>query len=161
MFTNDASKVEQALEDINNMLERDGERYILNLFYIKAQLLFRLHRHTEALEALNKTQFNHDVQRAALFILTGKDKEAQIILDNFLASYIESINTEVDDIEETHIGILVLVSHLLERSFGDILKDNTNPDLDVTMLYEWMENFDGFSREGILESMWPPGISVE
>ena len=162
MHTDDASEIERAIEGVTVILGQDGERYVNDIYYIKAQLLFRLHRHDEALETFNKTQFNFDIQiaqRAALLILMGRDREAKIILDGFLASYIESINEGID-VTHAHIQTLAVVSRLLERSFEDTLNDNTNSRLTVMRLYEFVGFFDGLPKERILESMWPPGISA-
>ena len=157
-FTDDTAVITQAIDNINTILENDGEKYITNLYEVKARLLFRLNRHDEAMETLDKTKHNHDVQKAALLILMNKDEEAREILDNFIAVYMESINEGIN-IETSHAGILVVLSLLSGKSFNDILENNTNPGLNIAMLQDWADKFE-ITREDILQSMWPQPVGA-
>ena len=153
MVSNDISEINYAIKYVNDIIERDGEKYIHSIYYDKARLLFRTGKYSEALEILDITEFNYDIQKAALLILIGKDSDAEAILNNFLFDYIQSINAEVD-IEERHVGILVLISRLLDKNFDITLRDNNNPGLNAAMMYEWANIYDS-SKEDILRSMWP------
>jgi len=51
--------------------------------------LFKLHRYDEALIALNNSQFNNDLEKAALLILMGAESDAQMILNCFIVRFFE------------------------------------------------------------------------
>jgi len=157
IYSSDMSEIEKAVEYLDGIIEKDGEKYINSIYYDKAQLLFRLGKNTEALGTLNKSEFNYDLQKAGLLILMGNNEDAQILLDGFLSAYIRGVNS-TKKIEESHVGILVVVSFLSGRSFDEVLQGNRNRKLNAKMLRDYTIKFE-ITKEAILRSWWPDGQS--
>jgi len=160
-MSNDEQEINSAIGYIDNAIEKGWEKNIFSVYYDKARLLFKLGKYNEALETLGKSKNNYDIQKAALLIIMGNDKEAKLALDDFHIVLKESLLLR--SVTEVDIKVLFLISILSDTSFDDICseyvdsgyireeelnlyKNSLNSSKDVLLFT---------TKDDLLQSMWP------
>jgi tetratricopeptide (TPR) repeat protein len=141
--------VESAIEYIDSIIKNDGEKYIFSIYYDKAQLLYKLQKYNEAVETLQRTKNNYDIQMAALLIRMSKNNEAMLILRRFLTNYLKQ-----DTLTEKDIEVLCVVSLLSDGNLNEILNDCITLKGAQDIFFSKQSDF-GLTKEDLLQSMWP------
>jgi tetratricopeptide (TPR) repeat protein len=131
---------------MDETISKKGNKYIKNIYYDKARLLFKLKRYNEALDALFKTDNDesYDIYKATLFIKLGRSDEAdpyvQRLIDRNKKAAIEFMaqadrEKDSEKIKQKHKKGLLAIQGLMvlyictDRTYESILHEFTSENI--------------------------------
>jgi hypothetical protein len=153
----DTKDIESSIKYIDNIIKKEGESKILSIYYDKARLLYLQEKYNDALETISLTSRNvYDIQKEALYIVTGDIQKGETLLNNLSTYYFEYLREQdKDNVEKDNIVFALKIIYMLSNKDVNELADQL---IQENILTE--EKFDSlrrniFSKQDIIDSMWP------
>ena len=158
---------------IDGIIAKEGNKNIVNIYYDKAGLLYKLKRYNEALDVLFQTDDEfYDVYKATLFICLGRNSEAASYLQNLIdrnkRGLIElaKLPDRKNIIGEKNIYIqgLITLYILADRSYESILYEltsetiTTQQEAEILLQEMFLDDIQDDIQKAkriLLISMWP------
>jgi tetratricopeptide (TPR) repeat protein len=159
LITTDEETVLSTIKYIDDIiLSKNTE--IASIYYNKAQLLYKIKRYNDALDALYQTDAeNYNFYKATLFIRLGYTNDAESILNDLIDGnkkllYQPSIIREGQKTYNT-IQVLIMLYVLSDRTVESLLTELENEELISQEESDRILSNNITTKEIILNSMWP------
>jgi tetratricopeptide (TPR) repeat protein len=154
----DESSIISTISYIDTIIEKEGNKNIKSIYYNKAQLLYKIKRFDEALEALNSTDDeSYDAYKATLLIRLGRDNEATLFWDNCIERNIKAIHGSTLPLTQKDINIIqatIALYVLADKPFDSFLSELTANQIITQQEAEAFIQNNTVTKELLLHSMW-------
>ena len=166
----DTDQILSAIEYMEDIIEKEGNKNVTSIYYDKARLLFRLKQYDDALYELFLTEDDfYDIYKATLLIRLGRENEAELFLkkaiernkNELIAATAlkeqKNVSRNINLIVQGTIALYILNDRSIESVLSEFINDNilTQQEAEV-LLQEELFKFDPQEMKMILLSnMWP------
>jgi len=163
-FADEYEKI-SAIAYIDGIIAKESNKRLTNIYYLKAELLYKLNRYNEALETIINIE-DEDYSIATLLIILGREKEAEPYLQKCINKNINGLILSKEQSEERYLNIQALVSFYIlsdrnyesiESILNELLIEGiiTQKDSETLLQDDFFKNDLQQIKEIFLTSMWP------
>lgn len=152
--TDDKDAIEDVIKYMDKKWSSLEQAKILNLYYIKAQMYYKLGEKDRALEVmLDEKNENKGIFLASLYIITGNAKKAQDVIDKDFQSLINVFSKKGGKEREEYLDAIASWLYL-EKA---VLHQNRNIEEILTKKEDEYLNMrlSNLKRNDFLKSLWP------
>jgi len=158
IISNDTEIIENTLSFIDKLIDQNEFKDLSSIYYNKAQLLNKLKRTDEAIEALEHLEFPlNKFYQASLLVRIGQEEDATSLFDSVIDLYITTLKEDErtsDNIRPLYESIILayILADRDQRQVEEMIRDDKRlSDSDITRLNKAKEA----QKDALLQGLWP------